>query len=382
MSVALRTITRLQDADDINVNLGAGVDEYALCWDNDTARFVLRAPAAPFAGLLATGATVGATAQAQAFTNGIVGPSWKPGADSTTGLTFANASGSPLFQMDTVHGTFALGETPHSNAGLVLGCSLVGELPYGNATVFYTGTARLAPRNSFNAYHVYAGNGTIDTETANTIALAAAFVAAPMAKAGSGTISTTYGLYVSPSTVGVSNYAAYFGGSVGIGTPTPSAQLDISADAGAIVQLKTASNAIGVGDILGKLQFWTSDLSGNAAGVGAYLAAVGGDAYGEDTDLVFATAHLPGSNAASERLRIRGLNGNVGIGDTAPAEKLDVTGNANVTGVYKVDDVQVLSNRVIDARCADVANSGDATTDGLIDALRDAMIAHGLIAAA
>jgi len=43
MSVALRTITRLQDADDINVNLGAGVDEYALCWDNDTARFVLRA---------------------------------------------------------------------------------------------------------------------------------------------------------------------------------------------------------------------------------------------------------------------------------------------------------------------------------------------------
>jgi hypothetical protein len=43
MSVALRTITRLQDADDINVSLGAGVDEYALSWDNDTAKFVLRA---------------------------------------------------------------------------------------------------------------------------------------------------------------------------------------------------------------------------------------------------------------------------------------------------------------------------------------------------
>lgn len=41
MSVALRTITRLQDADDVNVSLGAGVDEYALSWDNDTAKFVL-----------------------------------------------------------------------------------------------------------------------------------------------------------------------------------------------------------------------------------------------------------------------------------------------------------------------------------------------------
>lgn len=46
MSVALRTITRLQDADDINVTLGVGVDEYALCWDNDTAKFVLRAMSA------------------------------------------------------------------------------------------------------------------------------------------------------------------------------------------------------------------------------------------------------------------------------------------------------------------------------------------------
>lgn len=45
MPVAIRAITRLQDADDINVSLGAPVDEYALCWDNDTAKFVLRAVA-------------------------------------------------------------------------------------------------------------------------------------------------------------------------------------------------------------------------------------------------------------------------------------------------------------------------------------------------
>lgn len=45
MSVALRTITRLQDADDINVSLGAGEDGKALVYDHDTARFVLAAAA-------------------------------------------------------------------------------------------------------------------------------------------------------------------------------------------------------------------------------------------------------------------------------------------------------------------------------------------------
>lgn len=50
--------------------------------------------------------------------------------------------------------------------------------------------------------------------------------------------------------------------------------------------------------------------------------------------------------------------------------------------VYKVNSVQVVGARVVDARCDDTLNSGDATTDGVIDSLRDAMIAHGLIAAA
>jgi hypothetical protein len=51
-------------------------------------------------------------------------------------------------------------------------------------------------------------------------------------------------------------------------------------------------------------------------------------------------------------------------------------------GVLSVGTSQVVGARVIDARCDDTINSGDATTDGVIDSLRDAMIAHGLIAAA
>lgn len=71
MSVAIRAATRIQDMDDANVTPAVGVDEYVLTYDHDTAKFVLRAPAAPFAGILATGATVGATAQAQVFNYGI-----------------------------------------------------------------------------------------------------------------------------------------------------------------------------------------------------------------------------------------------------------------------------------------------------------------------
>lgn len=51
------------------------------------------------------------------------------------------------------------------------------------------------------------------------------------------------------------------------------------------------------------------------------------------------------------------------------------------TLTYKVSGTQVVGARVVDARCDDAVNSGDATTDGVIDALRDCLITHGLIAA-
>lgn len=57
-------------------------------------------------------------------------------------------------------------------------------------------------------------------------------------------------------------------------------------------------------------------------------------------------------------------------------------GFVNVLGDIAVSGVKVIGARVIDARCDDAINSGDATTDGVIDSLRDALIAHGLIAAA
>ena len=55
----------------------------------------------------------------------------------------------------------------------------------------------------------------------------------------------------------------------------------------------------------------------------------------------------------------------------------------NTTEHYEVDGTQVISNRVVDARCDDTINTSawDSTTAGVLDSLRDAMVTHGLIAA-
>jgi len=105
MSVAIRAITRVQDGDDMPV-LGAGQDGYVLTWDNASGAFV--ATALFTGGLLATGATAGATSQSQAFTNGIIGPSWKPSADSTTALQLQNAAGTAVVTVDTTNNRLSL----------------------------------------------------------------------------------------------------------------------------------------------------------------------------------------------------------------------------------------------------------------------------------
>ncbi len=51
-------------------------------------------------------------------------------------------------------------------------------------------------------------------------------------------------------------------------------------------------------------------------------------------------------------------------------------------GIVSPNPDQVLGTQVVDARIDDAINSGDATTDGVIDAIRDALIAHGICVAA
>jgi hypothetical protein len=77
--------------------------------------------------------------------------------------------------------------------------------------------------------------------------------------------------------------------------------------------------------------------------------------------------------------------GKIGINDNAPGEFLDVNGNINSTGIIKIDDVQVVSNRVIDATVDDTIEAAFTAlyplASGILNGLRTAMQTHGLMAA-
>ena len=125
MSVAIRTATRIQDQDDFGSTPGAGNDGYALTWDNGAGEFVLTAAGGggvtdhgALTGLsdddhsqylLATGSRAGASASAQTFTNGVVGPSWKPASDSVTALQLQNAAGAYVLNVDTTNKRIGIG---------------------------------------------------------------------------------------------------------------------------------------------------------------------------------------------------------------------------------------------------------------------------------
>ena len=130
MSVAIRAITQIQEADDAPT-LGAGQDGYVLTWDNASGAFVATALSAGVTDhgaltglsdddhsqyLLATGARTGASSGAQTFTNGVVGPSWKPGSDATDALKMTNAAGAAIVTLNTTNRRLSINAATSNSA--------------------------------------------------------------------------------------------------------------------------------------------------------------------------------------------------------------------------------------------------------------------------
>lgn len=114
---------------------------------------------------------------------------------------------------------------------------------------------------------------------------------------------------------------------VGIGTTTPRFQLSFPATNGQKISLYDDGNPAGLNFGVG--------VSGNQL-LQIHSATAGDDiAFGYGSSSFF-----------QERMRIKG-NGNVGINNINPSDRLDVNGNINVTGTIKANGVDGTANQVL-----------------------------------
>jgi len=131
-------------------------------------------------------------------------------------------------------------------------------------------------------------------------------------------------------------------GNVGIGTSNPAVKLHVVGNTylGATASIGRSGNQY---DEFGYNVGFTSTSQSYTYRVGDYAASIRMGTYGA---IEFRTAPLGTAGATltlTERMRIL-ENGNIGIGTTAPAYKLDVAGDIRATGTIKANEVKVTVN--------------------------------------
>jgi len=211
-------------------------------------------------------------------------------------------------------------------------------------------------------------------------------------KIGTGTITNAYGLYVVTPTVATNNYAAYFAGNVGIGNTAPLTALDVTGSASLSANLSLRGAAIahtfnildngtlniqrspggdaGLTTALfvqnnGNVGIGTTgpseklEVSGVAsanikakvkatAGASAYLVLGSGHATTPDWNLVSAgdtgNFFIYDNGISNARLTIQ-QTGNVGIGLTGPAAKLDISAGGTALTAAQLANAQLKLTR-------------------------------------
>lgn len=156
-------------------------------------------------------------------------------------------------------------------------------------------------------------------------------------------------------------------GNVGIGTNNPQYKLDVNGDTNVNGYMSVNGNT-NITNTLTTKSFLLTDsfiycsrdnirLKPNSSNAGGWLQInqVAGAQDNDIIDLTIADGHSSLSTRFSNSLLLNNGGGNVGIGTTAPTEKLDIDGNLNMNG-------NTIKN------VADPTNAQDAATKNYVDA--------------
>jgi hypothetical protein len=207
--------TSLGALTDVDVSTGAGVDGYALTWDNASGKFVLTAhvsAADPHTGyLLATGTRAGATDQKQSFGRGIAT------ADTTALVGGSSSSEFSLTStpLTAANGTFITVNAASTSNGAACTGSVIGIKGHGVITANYAdvvaGVEAVAQNDSSDITIVNKslyGLRAYCTLTAGNVAHAMGVKINSPILSGGATVDHNWGIYIADQDIGALHGAA------------------------------------------------------------------------------------------------------------------------------------------------------------------------------
>ena len=119
-------------------------------------------------------------------------------------------------------------------------------------------------------------------------------------------------------------------GNLGIGTTTPDTELHISANSGATIRIESTDTSLAENESIGAIEWEAQDISTGSSGVVGKIEYIAEDV-SPDYAMTFHTMwNDAGFPNFSERMRIDS-EGNVGIGTTNPANRLQVDGDLGIS---------------------------------------------------